>query len=167
MQHILKSLVQFFRIYQCRFQHGNIHSGIIFEGKKSGIYVLNINIGILQRLVDQLVERADKNGCVVRDDYIGGHRRIVLDFTKPFGPQQPVQYPFRHCFLGFFLCFRLFLLHQQLLLCAHLSQNLHTGFPAQEKIIILIFIINRQKGFHINFPVHRPEKPPEGGGDII
>ena len=56
---------------------------------------------------------------------------------------------------------------QKLLLCAHLSQNLHTGFPAQEKIIILIFIINCQKGFHIDFPVHRPEKPPEGGGDII
>ena len=129
---------------------------------------LNINIGILQRLVDQLIERADKNGRVIRDDYIGGPRRIILDFTKAIlarssqfsillGTASWASSPFPS------------------LPAPSAASAVRTSLPEsarrlpllRKKIIILIFIINRQKGFHINFPVHRPEKPPEGGGDII
>ena len=167
MKHILKGLVQLFGIHQRCFQHGDIHSCIIFKGKKSGVHILDIDIGVFQRLINQLVKGADKNSGIVGNDDIGGHRGIIFHFPQPLRPQKPVQYPLGHGLLRFLFRFRFLLLQKEPALGIHIPQDLHAGFPAQEKIVVLVFIINCQKGFHINIPVYRPEQPPEGGGNLI
>ena len=161
VQHILQGLVQLLRVDQGRFQHGQIFTPVIFKGKERGVHILDVNLRLLHLLIDQTVEGVNHNRRVIGDYDIDRHRGVILHPAQPFVAQEPAKDTTRKGAMLLLVGLVLLPLKAPGGFPAHVRQNLHTGLPAQEIIVILIFVIDGQQGLDVHVPVTRAEQTPE------
>ena len=130
VEHILQRPVQLSGVDQGGPQHGQVHARVIFKGKKSGVHVLNINLGVLLRFAGEAFKGLDHHGGIIRNDDVRRHGGIILHPAQPAKPQKAVQNPSGRRLLRLLVRF-LFLPFQPVSrLGAQIGEHLQAGLPA-------------------------------------
>ena len=93
VQHVLKRLIQLFRVDQRRAEKAQPGSSVIFQGKQNCIDILNIDLGFVFLIAVESAKRFQHDSRIVGYDYIGRHGCVIIDFPEPSGPQKPSQHP--------------------------------------------------------------------------
>ena len=116
-----------------------------------------------QKAVDILTEKIaqHKKIRIIGDYDIDRHRGVILHPAQPFVAQEPAKDTTRKGAVLLLVSLVLLPLKAPGGFPAHVRQNLHTGLPAQEIIVILIFVIDGQQGLDVHVPVTRAEQTPE------
>ena len=69
-------------LYRC-IQKADPGAAVIFQGKQDGIYVLDIDLGLIFLFIGKTVKGLDHHSRVVRNDNVHSHSRIIIYFPQP------------------------------------------------------------------------------------
>ena len=153
VKHRLQRPVQLPRVDERCFQHAFVGRGRCAKGKKRGINVLNIDVGLAAVLLSEPLEGLQKYRRVIRNDDVCRQTLIILLPPQPARADEPVQDPGRGGLAGLLVVLVVLPGKGHPFFCVKITKDLYTHIPAQKIIVILIFFIQNQQGLHIGGPV--------------